>query len=430
MRVLLCLLARHFIFLLLVIIVFAFSNVILHLILDNWGIDYRFFKTLYETFDSIIYLADKLLFKTGYKPNSHTGVPTDSLFAVLFLILSIAVVLLISIIWTFIERNHVKEANKRLDNYDLKTREVVRIVLALIMFHYGIIKLFLRQMPPNSIVQLLTPFGYYNKHELMWSFIGASKTFQFFLGFSECLCATLLLFRKTSLLGLMTCFAITLNICVMNFSYDVPARLLACLVMTMIVYLLTPYVKILYKILIQGNVARITFPDRQKNLKISLSVNKLLSILILLILGTNTFFTYSRINNRNKLPPIRVYHADVTSQTALSENTIIKNNIWDLAFFKPDNTLTVIYTKGNRTNFKYSIDSAAGSLSLFRYAYFNDSLPLQVYKIKRLQNENIALHSTIDSTTINLQVVSPSIFDFEINSNRKWTEKLPVYSIK
>ena len=44
-----------------------------------------------------ISIADKLLFKTGYKLNAYTGVPTDSLFSVLFLALSILAILLIAV---------------------------------------------------------------------------------------------------------------------------------------------------------------------------------------------------------------------------------------------------------------------------------------------------------------------------------------------
>lgn len=417
-------------FLLLAIIVFAFANVILHIILDNWGIDYQFFKTLYKTFDSTVYLFDSLIFKTGYKPNTHTGVPTDSLFAVLFLAINIIAVLLISLIWTFIQRNHIDAANKRLDNYDLKTREIVRIVLALVMFHYGIIKLFLRQMPSGSIEQLLTPLGYYNKQELMWAFIGSSQKFQFFLGFSECLCASLLLFRRTSLLGLLICFTITLNICVMNFSYDVPARMLACLVMAMVIYLLAPYLKSLYRIFIQGNATQIVLPNRKKNLNIGAAANSIISIIILIILGTNTFFTFSKIRDRNNLPPTLVYQANSFLQKGDSANSVTGKNIWDMVFFKPNKVLTVIYTKGNKANFKYSIDSTSGTLSLFRYAYFNDSIPLQEYKIKSGLTKNLELQSLNDSCNIKLCNIPISAFDFEINSNKKWTEKLPVFSIK
>lgn len=405
-------------------------NVIIHLLLKGWGIDYPFFKVLYKVFDSTVYAADKLLFKTGYKLNAHTGVPTDSLFSVLFLTLSILVILLVAIVWTMARRNRIN-ASLRLDNYYIGIRELVRIVLSIVMFHYGVIKLFLLQMPSNSIDQLLTPLGFFNRQELMWAFIGTSKGFQFFLGLSECIAGILLLFRKTALLGLLCSFTITINVCVMNFSYDVPARILACLLMTMIIFLLAPYVKILYAFFIQGRPAQIVSPENVFSSASRQKFQNLAVVVVFFIFGMDIFFSVSKLYAMPGHASNSIYQAQtfIRGKDNLYESGI-ENDPWNLLIFKSNKMVSVIRAKGDRSDFKYSVDSVANTLSLFRNAYYNDTIPLHVYRINTLPGKDIVLDADNDSASIRLKFIPSSIFDFEINSNKKWTEKLPVYSIK
>lgn len=425
-----CLLAKRFVFLLLVIIVFAFINVIVHILLKGWGIHYPFFKTLYNVFDSTVYAADKLLFKTGYKLNSHTGVPTDSLFSVIFLTLNMLMILLVAMVWTIVDRNK-SNASLRMDNYYIRIREVVRIVLAIVMFHYGIIKLFLLQMPANSIDQLLTPLGFFNRQELMWAFIGTSKGFQFFLGLSECIAGVLLLFRKTSLLGILCSFTITINVCIMNFSYDVPARMLACLLMTMIVFLVTPYIKILYAFFIQGRTAQVISPAVALKEAGYQKFQRLIVVSVFFIFGMDTFFSISKLHPTPDYASCSIYQAQtfINGKDGLHESGI-ENDPWNLLIFKPNKMVSVIRAKGDRSDFKYEVDSVTNKLSLFRHAYYNDSIPLHVYSINMLAGKEVILNAANDSVSIRLKFIPSSVFDFEINSKKKWTDKLPVYSVK
>lgn len=427
------LLIRRFILLLIIAIVIAFINVIIYTVLDRVGIKYPFFKTLYRLFDSTIYFSDKVLFKTGYKLDSHTGIPTDSLFSVLFLVLSILFLLMISVIWTLLQKtDNIIKSNIKLNNSYAIVRELVRPVLSIIMFHFGFIKLFLLQMPSNSIDQLLTPFGFFNRFELMWAFIGASKSFQMFLGISECIAASLLLFRKTTLLGLLICFTISLNICVMNFSYEVPARMLACLVMAMILFLLLPYTKSLFTFFFQGKLAQASplhnhyqYPWANGLFK------KILLFTTFIILGIDGYISFSKSYNRKRNQEYHIYQM----QTLNSKNEIYdhsSNSIysWNLLIFKPNKILTIIHKGGNKSRFKYDIDSTKNMLTLFRYSYFNDNTPLQSYKISTLSNKSILLNSERECSSLTLTNIPLSAFDFEINSTKPWSEKLPVFTTK
>lgn len=265
----------------------------------------------------------------------------------------------------------------------------------------------------------------------MWTFIGASKEFQIFLGISETIVAILLLFRKTSVLGLLIAFAITINICVMNFAYEVPARVLACLVMLMIVFLLVPYIKILYTFFLQGKPAQIKiYHDRTSNKKRYKGFSKLLPVVIMVLLVTDTYCVLSASLNKQNNDSY-VYQVE---NFILGKDTIPslynRNQRWNFLIFKPNQMLTIIYTKGNRKDYTYKIDSVDNKLWLFNRTYDPSPIPISTYKIKRMPDKSIELYSANDSLYTNLQFMPISIFDFEIKSNKSWVEKLPTYSVK
>lgn len=432
MNTVLLLFVRNFIFLLVLFVTIAFLNVILHTFLSSWGIDYPFFKTLYKFLDPVVYWVDHRFGNGCYKANAHTGVPVDSPFALLLIVITLFTIFFISVVGTCVQIKSLNTSMIRLERYTLKLREVVRIVLAVIMFYYGIRKMFLTQMPQLSVDKYLTPLGSFTKTGFMWTFIGASKEFQIFLGISETIVAILLLFRKTSVLGLLIAFVITINICVMNFAYEVPARILACLVMLMIVFLLVPYVKMLYTFFLQGKPAKIeVYHGRIPNRRRYKVLNKVLPVVIMLFLVTDAYCVLSTSLNKHIKDTSSIYQVE---SFILGRDTIPslynKDKRWNFLIFKPNQMLTIIYTKGNRKDYTYKIDSVGNQLWLFNRTYNPNSVPVSTYKIKRSSDKSLELHSTDDSLHTKLQFMPISIFDFEIESNKSWIEKLPTYSVK
>ncbi|MBX2923683.1 MAG: hypothetical protein KF746_15885 [Chitinophagaceae bacterium] len=417
--------------LLLTLVAFVFLNVIIHTFLKGWGIDYDFFQGLYHLFDSVIYQIDRIFFKTGYKTKSLTGVPSDSPFSALLLISTVFLVFFVSVVWTFVQRKNTAASLVKLERYNEKLREIVRIAVAVIMYYYGIRKVFLLQMPSYRMDQLLTQFGFFSRSELMWTFIGASKSFQFFLGVSEVFVSFLLFFRRTSLLGLLIAFAITTNICVMNFAYDVPARMLAGLLMLMVVYLLLPYIKVLYAFFVQDRPTKIDFHKwKYTGERYGKIFNRILLFVIPLLIITDMFLVLSR-NRRRSDPPIAIYQAE----TFVSKGDTIpllanREGRWNFMVFRTNEVLTVIYSQGNRKDFRYKMDSVENKLSLFKYTYFKDSIPVSVYEVDRLENKNLALRSSKDSLYSSMQFIPDSVFNFDIEGKKKWADKLPASSVK
>lgn len=136
-------------------------------------------------------------------------------------------------IWSLIER---KKNNYIKLNYWLCL--IVRYYLVLVSFEYGLVKIFLRQMPFPSQSQMATPLGDLMPMRLAWMFIGYSKTYEAFAGFIEISIGVLLLFRKTATLGALLALAVYINVAVINLSYDVPVKLFSINVVACCLYLL------------------------------------------------------------------------------------------------------------------------------------------------------------------------------------------------
>ena len=138
------------------------------------------------------------------------------------------------VIWTLADR---KRPNYVRLNYWLCL--FTRYCVAMVALSYGIIKLFLLQMPYPSLSQLATPLGDYLPMRFAWMFVGYSNTYQFFSGFMEVLTGLLLLYRRTTTLGVMLGMVVFANIFIMNMSYDIPVKIYSFHLLLMCIFLLT-----------------------------------------------------------------------------------------------------------------------------------------------------------------------------------------------
>lgn len=104
-------------------------------------------------------------------------------------------------------------------------RMTLRYYVAAAALSYGIIKIFLLQMPFPSLSQLSTPLGDLLPMRFSWLFIGFSDKYQFFSGSMELLAGLLLLYRRTITAGLFAATGAFANVVMINMAYDVPVKL-------------------------------------------------------------------------------------------------------------------------------------------------------------------------------------------------------------
>lgn len=184
----------------------------------------------------------------------------------------LSVSLLITLIWTALDRR--RQSYRQL-NTVLKIG--LRYYLAMIMFSYGISKLFVLQMPYPSLAQFSTPLGEFTPMRFTWMYLGYSSPYQFFGGFMEVLGGLLMVFRRTLLLGLFVLLGVMGNVFLLNLFYGVPVKLFSFFLILIILYLLLEYGKRLIDFLFNRPTEPVEMPpyfDKpwQKYLRIGLKV--------------------------------------------------------------------------------------------------------------------------------------------------------------
>jgi hypothetical protein len=152
-------------------------------------------------------------------PTNGSG-DTSFAWAQLWLFLSIAAVA--CVFWTIVDWKRPQYA--RLAFW---LRLIVRYYIATAALTYGIIKLYLLQMPFPTLSQLATPLGDLLPMRFSWLFIGYSAPYEFFSGVMETLAGMLLLYRRTVTAGLFVATGAFMNVLMINMAYDVPVKLYA-----------------------------------------------------------------------------------------------------------------------------------------------------------------------------------------------------------
>jgi hypothetical protein len=143
-----------------------------------------------------------------------------------------------SVIWFIVDRGARQYARL---SYGLDV--LVRYYLGSTIIGYGIFKVIKTQFPSPFMERLMTPYGDSSPMGLLWTFMGYSTAYNIYTGGLEVLGGFLLFFRKTRLLGALLCIGVMSNVVMMNFTYDVPVKLLSTHLLIMAIFLSTPDLK-------------------------------------------------------------------------------------------------------------------------------------------------------------------------------------------
>jgi hypothetical protein len=151
-------------------------------------------------------------------------------------ILCIAVTALVAaLVWSFVD--HRRRDYRLLDD---RLRTIVRYALAMAMLNYGYIKVFKTQFPGPDPERLIESYGESTPMGLMWTFMGYSYAYTLFSGIGELVGAMLLFFRRTTAAGALLLVALLTNVCVLNYSYDVSAKLFSTHLLLLAIFLFAP----------------------------------------------------------------------------------------------------------------------------------------------------------------------------------------------
>lgn len=137
-------------------------------------------------------------------------------FFILFLTIAIAISIAFSIWW------HWKERKGNFHSVTIRAwlQGIIRYFIAFEISCYGFAKILRTQFTtPYSMADM--PVGSLTGFELTWSYFGYSYTFAVILGMLQIGGAILLLFRRTSLLGVFVLLPVMVNIVLINVFYHI-----------------------------------------------------------------------------------------------------------------------------------------------------------------------------------------------------------------
>lgn len=301
--------------------------------------------------------------------------------AQLWLLLSLAFVGMI--IWSVVQWRK-KEYNKL--NYWLCL--FTRYYVAMVLFSYGIIKLFALQMPFPNYSQLATPLGDFLPMRLSWMFLGYSTPYQFFSGLMEVFAGLLLLYRRTATLGALIAAGVFANVAMMNLSYDIPVKIYSMQLVVYCLFLLANEMDRILCFFVYNRPANACsvyeYPFKKRWPRIARLVFKLLFIAVAVggVIWESIDWKKQEDARFDNMP----FKAGVydVAQFVVNRDTIAplitdtlrwQNVIFDNARSGSISTSDTSFRKWyNRAYFSYKADTVKHTFDIFKR--FNDSIPL------------------------------------------------------
>ncbi|MCU1278121.1 MAG: putative rane protein [bacterium] len=176
---------------------------------------------------------------------SLTFGPSDNRYGWVLHGLWLATAVVACVVWSIADRRRLQY-----ERLQAALRVFVRYALAYEMFVYGFVKLFKLQFPAPGPARLMETFGESSPMGLLWAFMGASTPYTIFTGVVETLGGFLLLFRRTTTLGALIVLGAMTNVVMLNFSYDVPIKLLSVHFLLLAAWLVLPDARQLVDVLV------------------------------------------------------------------------------------------------------------------------------------------------------------------------------------
>jgi hypothetical protein len=176
-----------------------------------------------------------------------------------------------------------------------------RYFLVFMLFTYGFYKFGSGQFPTPSLFRLEQKVGDMSPMGMLFVFMGSSKMYAVFSAVCQLISGFMLLYKRTVVLGALLAFGVMLNISVLNFSYDVPLKLLSTHLALISLFIIHKNFKAIF-VFFSGYPSQITFYTlnfKSKQLKIILKT-LILSYILYLTLISSLFRIFSSKQSATK----------------------------------------------------------------------------------------------------------------------------------
>jgi hypothetical protein len=310
------------------------------------------------------------------------------------LILSVTVAL----VWTLLDRR--RKSYPRLHE---GLRIFLRFALAVSLLGYGAYKVIKSQFPDPTLDRLLQPFGDASPMGLLWTFMGASLSYNIFTGAVEMLGGLLLTFRRTTLLGALVAAGAMANVAMLNFAYDVPVKLYSLHLLLTAVFLTLPDVGRLANLFLLNRPAE-PVPERPLFARRWLDRGALVVRTLFVAYVTFAALQVSyraRMSYGDRAPKSPFYGIWNVEEMAANGKArpalVTDTSRWHRVIFDRPGTLAIQTMDGHRV--RYSIDPQAGD-SVFALTKRGDAAWTSKLSYRRTGPESMEVQGKFDGQNV------------------------------
>lgn len=301
-----------------------------------------------------------------------------------------------SLILSLVTRNRISQTKKeQLFNLSIT---IAAIYLSLLLFKYGLDKLFKVQFNQPEPNLLYTPLGMLDKDILFWSTMGTSRAYNIFMGCMEILPAVLLLFQRTRGLGAFIATGVMLNVVAINFSFDISVKLFSSLLLFLALFISWRGIKQIFELFILKRAVKPVTP----NAKLSWGRNyfwmKSLAIIFILAEALFPYLKSGNFNDDNAPRPLLHGAYEVKKDEKSQNETIIKR-----VFIHRDGYLIFQDENDQMSDYRLEIDPLKNEMYVSDY---NGSIKTLHY-LRSHNNLSISLPSD-SQKTINCKLLDHS----------------------
>lgn len=256
----------------------------------------------------------------------------------------------------------------KIERFHSIIRTICFYYLTIILFKYGLDKVFKTQFYLPEPNLLYTPLGKLDKDILFWSTMGSSYGYSVFMGIMEVIPAVLLIFKRTRPFGLLIAFGVLLNVVAINFAFDISVKLFSLFLLIVCTYLLLPTLRVLWKTFVIRQNTDEELKPRKVTYPFLLKEKLILKFLVIGLFLIEGFYPYVKFNNFNDdfvqrplLHGVYEIHLD-DNETKISEIYAIKR-----IFIHRDNYLIFQDNNDEMLDFKVEIDQVNKQMILIDY---------------------------------------------------------------
>jgi hypothetical protein len=306
----------------------------------------------------------------------------------------------------------------------------VRYTLGFTMLGYGFAKVLPLQFGSLGFAQLTKTYGDLSPMAVLWSFMATSKAYAFFGGLCEVVGGTLLLFRRTSMLGTMVSFGVLLNVAVLNYCYDVPVKLYSTNLLLMAIFLAAPDLRRLLNFLVLNRVcepADLSAPRfGQRWMRISAVVFQVLLVGYFLWSSIGeTWGLYQQMYSTEKRPPLYgLYDVEHFTRNGQELPPLITEAArWRKVLIQFPGSLAVRMMDDSPKRYNVEYDTAKKTVTLSKGT---DKSYQSVLTYSSPDMEHVLLQGDLGTNTISIQMRKVDTSKFLlINRGYHWINEMP-----